>query len=86
MNKYDHVRAKRNENKNNGHHCHWPDCDKRVPPAMWGCTYHWYKLPQYLRNKIWGAYEPGQEDTKTPSPRYIEIAKETQDWIKENAK
>lgn len=25
-----------------GHHCHWPGCDKPVPPAMWGCKRHWY--------------------------------------------
>lgn len=22
------------------HHCHWPGCDKLVPPAMWGCYPH----------------------------------------------
>lgn len=64
------------------HHCHWPDCTVAVPPKMWGCKTHWYKLPITLRNKIWATYVPGQEITKTPSLRYIEVAKEVQEWIK----
>lgn len=67
------------------HHCHWPGCDKAVPPAMWGCKAHWFKLPMSLRNKVWAAYRPGQEITKTPSPRYIEVAKEVQAWINAQA-
>jgi hypothetical protein len=64
------------------HHCHWPGCDKQVPPAMWGCKTHWFKLPQGLRNKIWATYRPGQEETKTPSARYLAVANEVQDWIR----
>lgn len=67
------------------HHCHWPGCDKQVPPAMWGCKQHWYKLPMRLRNKIWSAYCPGQELTQTPSCQYVEIAREVRQWILENA-
>lgn len=76
-----HVKAAR---QNRRHGCHWPGCDKQVPPAMWGCRKHWYRLPQGLRNKIWAAYRPGQEDTLTPSRRYVEVAREVQDWIKQN--
>lgn len=63
------------------HTCHWLGCEKQVPPAMWGCKAHWFKLPQYLRNKIWRAYQPGQEVAGTPSREYLSIAREVQDWI-----
>jgi hypothetical protein len=64
------------------HHCHWPGCDKQVPPAMWGCKAHWFKLPRALRNKIWATYEPGQEVDMTPSADYLAVAQEVQDWIR----
>lgn len=63
------------------HTCHWPGCDARVPPKLWGCRLHWYSLPPHLRQKIWQAYRPGQEIDKRPSPEYIEVAKEVQNWI-----
>lgn len=66
------------------HHCHWPNCNKQVPPAMWGCSAHWFKLPTMLRNKIWATYRPGQEITKTPSEAYMKAVYEVQDWIKLN--
>lgn len=65
------------------HTCHWPDCDKKVPPAMWGCRTHWYMLPKNLRDKIWATYVSGQEITKTPSIAYIEAANEVQEWIQQ---
>lgn len=64
-----------------GHHCHWPGCDKPVPPSMWGCKKHWFTLPAYLRKRVWATYRPGQEITKTPSADYIAVAKEVQVWI-----
>ena len=63
------------------HHCHWPGCETKCPPAMWGCKPHWYTLPVWLRSKIWRVYRPGQEISKTPSPAYIAVARETQEWI-----
>lgn len=75
-----HVKAAANDGN---HTCHWPGCTKRVPPAMWGCKPHWFKLPLGLRSKVWAAYRPGQEDTKTPSRRYVEVAREVQAWIGE---
>lgn len=63
------------------HHCHWPDCNAQVPPAMWGCKKHWFMLPKTLRDKIWATYQPGQEVTLTPSAAYLEAAQEVQDWI-----
>lgn len=79
-----HVRAELAAAAPTKHHCHWPGCDATVPPAAWGCRKHWYKLPLALRNKIWAAYRPGQEETKTPSRRYVEVAREVQDWIAAN--
>ncbi len=68
---------------NKVHTCHWPGCDRRVPPARWGCRPHWFALPLPLRNRIWATYVPGQEVTKTPSAAYIAAAKEAQQWIAE---
>lgn len=63
------------------HHCHWPGCAKQVPPALWGCSAHWYKLPTAIRTAIWRTFNPGQEATMTPSLAYIEAAKAAQEWI-----
>jgi hypothetical protein len=63
------------------HKCHWPTCNRDVPPKMWGCRAHWFKLPKNLRDWIWRTYVPGQEKTKTPSPEYLEAATEVQKWI-----
>jgi hypothetical protein len=52
-----------------------------VPPAAWGCRKHWFMLPIGLRNKVWVAYRPGQEESKTPSRRYVEVAQEVRNWI-----
>lgn len=63
------------------HHCHWPGCQKQVPPARWGCREHWYALPKDLRDRIWRTYRPGQERDQRPSRDYLEVAREVQDWI-----
>lgn len=63
------------------HTCHWPGCTKEVPPKMWGCKTHWFKLPKRLRDKIWATYVPGQEISKTPSKEYLEAATEVRNWI-----
>lgn len=83
--KADYVRAEAAKPDASGHHCHWPGCDRRVPPAFWGCRPHWYRLPARLRSKIWRTYRPGQEISKTPSAEYLEAAREVQAWIAENA-
>lgn len=82
--KADHVRAAKAAGVTGKHDCHWPGCDKLVPPAMWGCTRHWYLLPVALRNKVWATYRRGQEVTKTPSREYVAVAREVRDWIIEN--
>lgn len=66
------------------HHCHWPGCPRQVPPAKWGCLFHWRRLPQVLRQEIWNAYTPGQEVDGTPSPYYLAVANEVQRWIAAN--
>ena len=63
------------------HECHWPDCTRQVPPAMWGCRQHWFTLPKRLRDRVWAAYVPGQEVSGTPSDEYVAVAREVQDWI-----
>lgn len=67
------------------HHCHYPGCGKPCPPAMWGCRSCWFKLPKYLRDKIWATYRIGQEISKTPSRKYLEVANEVQEWVNNNA-
>lgn len=78
--KVEYVKA---QGQTRDHTCHWPGCEKQVPPAMWGCRFHWYILPQHLRNKIWGAFRPGQEEDLNVSKRYLKVAREVQEWIKE---
>lgn len=85
MSKADYVRGEAARNATFDHACHWPGCDRKVPPAMWGCRQHWYKLPLALRNKVWRTYRPGQEVSKDPSADYLAVAREVQDWIAANA-
>lgn len=73
-----HVKASRQTRR---HVCHWPGCEVQVPPAMWGCKTHWFKLPKRLRDRIWHTYEAGQEERLDPSPEYLEAAKLAQRWI-----
>jgi hypothetical protein len=65
------------------HACHWPTCTRQVPPAMWGCREHWYMLPPGIRDAIWRAYAPGQEQTGRPSTAYVDAARAAQQWIEE---
>ncbi len=81
MSKSEYVKA---QGQTRFHTCHWLGCNKQCPPAMWGCKYHWFKLPLALRNKIWAAYVPGQEVTMTPSEKYLLAAEEVDQWIRDN--
>lgn len=76
-----HVREARQTRR---HGCHWPGCTVQVPPAMWGCKTHWFKLPQSIRNRIWRAYRVGQEQDGRPSREYVDAAQEAQEWIRAN--
>lgn len=79
--KADHVRA---AVQTRGHTCHWPGCDQQVPPAMWGCKRHWYKLPMKIRNRIWREYRIGQEADRGVTRDYVSAAQEAQNWIAAN--
>jgi hypothetical protein len=78
MNKAQYVQSQGQSRK---HTCHWPDCKKQVPPAMWGCRTHWFMLPKALRDRIWATYVPGQEVSMTPSSEYLKAAEEVQAYI-----
>lgn len=74
----------RSQGQTRRHTCHWPGCDTQVPPAMWGCKPHWFRLPKPLRDRIWDAYVPGQEKRMDPSDEYLAVAHEVQAWIAEH--
>jgi hypothetical protein len=74
------------QGQNRNHHCHWPGCDRQVPPAMWGCKVHWFALPKALRDKVWETYEPRQEADLSPSDAYLSVADEVQTWIRDHGK
>jgi hypothetical protein len=82
IDKREYVKSQQQTRK---HTCHWPGCARQVPPAMWGCKPHWFKLPKWLRDKVFAAFVPGQEIHMTPSREYVTVAREVQAWIKENA-
>lgn len=65
----------------NQHFCHWPNCPIEVPPKLWGCRTHWFRLPMSLRARIWRTYRPGQEIDKQPSAEYLAAAKAVREWI-----
>lgn len=73
------VKSQRQTRK---HECHWPGCTAQVPPALWGCKPHWFRLPRNLRDRIWTAYRPGQEKDLSPSDSYMDVAREVQLWIR----
>lgn len=57
------------------HHCHATNCQTPVPPEMFMCRKHWYKVPKSIRAKIWKTYRDGQCDDMEPSKEYCETAK-----------
>jgi hypothetical protein len=73
----------RRQGQTRSHHCHWPGCERQVPPAMWGCKEHWFALPAALRARVWATYKPGQEVNGTPSAEYLAVARAVQAWIAE---
>lgn len=62
------------------HTCHWPGCEKQVPPRLWGCRQHWFRLPARYRKLISSLYVPGQEITKTPTREYVTAAIAVREW------
>lgn len=84
MSKADYVREKLRAGDAGDHHCHWPGCERKVPPAAWGCMKHWKMLPKPLQRKIWAAFRPGQEQDKSPSQAYRIAARDVREWIAAN--
>lgn len=78
------VKYVRRQGQTRKHHCHWPGCNRQVPPAMWGCYRHWMMLPKRLRDAIWATFRPGQETNGTPSREYVRVARKVQEWIAAN--
>lgn len=78
--KVDHVKRAKHTR---AHTCHWPGCGRKVKPALWGCSVHWFALPKNLRDEVWRTYRPGQEESGDPSEAYIEVAQRVQAWIRE---
>lgn len=74
------VHARRAKLAQGKHVCHWPTCARVVPPSMWGCKKHWFRLPKEFRDRIWETYVPGQEVRKDPSVEYLEIATSIEKW------
>lgn len=70
------------QGQSRAHTCHWPGCPEQVPPAMWGCRRHWFKIPKELRHRIWESYRPGQENDLRPSEAYVQAAKAVQEWVR----
>ena len=65
----------------NKHHCHAHGCEVPIPPAMFMCAPHWFKLPRQLRVAVWSAYVPGQEVRKDPTPEYLAAAEDALGWM-----
>jgi len=77
----DKVAHVRRAKQSRDHDCHWPGCKRQVKPAYHMCREHWYRLPQQLRDALWAAYAPGQEETLTPSREYLRVFEQIQAWI-----
>ena len=80
----DKVAHVRRAGQTRNHACHWPGCTEQVPPAKWGCLRHWRRLPQRIRDRIWRAYQIGQEQNGWPSRDYLDAARDAQVWIRAN--
>lgn len=63
------------------HTCHAYRCEVPVPPKMFMCKKHWYKLPKHMRDGIWARYRPGQEIDKRPTIDYINYADMCIKWL-----
>lgn len=58
------------------HLCHARGCAAPVPPTMFMCRRHWFMVPAVLRTAVWRHYRPGQEVTKDPSRKYLEVTRQ----------
>lgn len=59
------------------HHCHAHLCPVEVPPAMFMCKRHWFRLPKAMRDAVWRTYTPGQEERRVaPTDEYMRVTDE----------
>jgi hypothetical protein len=63
------------------HTCHALGCTAEIPPALFMCKAHWYKLPKSMRDAIWATYRAGQEIDKRPKRHYVETARAAIDYV-----
>lgn len=55
------------------HTCHAHGCTLDVPPRKFVCRFHWRSLSVRMRRAILREYVKGQEQTKTPTLRYLAV-------------
>ena len=63
------------------HHCHATGCQLHVPPTIFMCKPHWFKLPKRMRDAIWATYREGQCRDWKITHEYAEAAKEAVTYI-----
>lgn len=42
------------------HYCYANRCKVKVPQEMLMCYKHWQLVPEWLKDKVWKSYQPGQ--------------------------
>ena len=42
--------------------CHWPGCERQIPPHYWACAEHWAALPKRLRDSRGARLSSGTGD------------------------
>ena len=56
------------------HYCHAKGCGIPTKPQFLMCPKHWSMVPWSLKKRVWEAYNPGQEQKKNPTQRYLIVA------------
>ncbi len=46
------------------HCCPAAGCDEQLPDTLVFCKKHWFKVPSYLRKRIWASYHAGRAGTE----------------------
>jgi hypothetical protein len=79
-NKFSHVRHAVLD-PTNCHECLWPGCVQQIPRQQLMCKSHWLTLPKLIRDRVWSAYEVGQEaDARLVSAEYQDAASAARKW------
>lgn len=68
------------------HTCHAIGCSAVIPPRLFMCREHWYKLPYHYRKEVFRYYKAGQEVSKNPSRKYIQAASAAIAWLNKKTK